>query len=149
MKKKFVECMPGTMNQDPDQWIQGLELKERKVERLDQKMSEVDLIIHILHNFPVEYETTLELLEDGPANEVATLDTAKEKLRTKFIRLNKDKHQGDNALFSRDRNQNYKGICTYCGIHGHKGSKCRKRLSKKVQMEERFMCQILHSFSGL
>jgi hypothetical protein len=135
--------MLGTMNQDPDQWIQGFELKERKVERLDQKMSEADLIIHILHNFPEEYEATLELLEDGPANK------AKEKLRTKFIRLNKDKFQYDNALFSRDRNQNYKVICTYCGIHGHKESKCRKRLSKKVQNGRKVHVSDPSVFSGL
>ena len=87
MKKEFVEYKLESMNQDPDQWILGLELKNRKLEILGQKMSEMDLIIHILYNLPEEYKTTLELLENDLENDVATLDRVKEKLRTKFIRL--------------------------------------------------------------
>jgi hypothetical protein len=49
-----------------------------------------------------------------------------------IIRLNKDKPQSDNALFSRDKNQKYKCLYSYCGIYGHLGSECRKKLGKKV-----------------
>jgi gag-polypeptide of LTR copia-type len=89
MKKEFVSCKLESRNQDPDQWIQGLELKKRKLEILGQKMSEMDLIIHILHNRPEEYKVTLELLKNNL--EMMWALTVKEKLRIKFIRLNKDK----------------------------------------------------------
>jgi hypothetical protein len=26
-----------------------------------------------------------------------------------------------------------RGLCSYCGIYGHKGSECKKRLGKKVE----------------
>ena len=49
---------------DPDIWIQGLEALRRKLEILGHKISEMDLIIHIMHNLPQEYETTVEFIEN-------------------------------------------------------------------------------------
>ena len=47
MKKEFVAYHLESTKQDPDQWIQGLELKKRKLEILGQKTSEMDLFFHI------------------------------------------------------------------------------------------------------
>ena len=48
---------------------------------MGHSISDIDLIIHILHNLPEEYETTIELLENDLENELASLDRVKEKLR--------------------------------------------------------------------
>jgi Zinc knuckle len=82
---------------------------------------------------------------------VAMLDCVKEKLRTKFKRLQRGKSMSDNALQVSDKMKNvqgkapknqdgalmnggkapaYKGLCTYCGIYGHKANNCMKRLNK-------------------
>jgi hypothetical protein len=66
MKKGFVECKLESTNQ-------GLELKKRKLEILEQWMSEMDQIIHILHNLPGEYNTTLELFKNDLKNECGLL----------------------------------------------------------------------------
>ena len=116
--------------EDPDQWIQNLEQMRRKLQILGSSMSDMDLMIHILHNLPNEYETTLELLENDLENEVASLDRIKEKLRTKFERMGKSRNPMDGALVSSSKPQKYKGLCSYCGIYGHRGTECRKRLSK-------------------
>jgi len=49
MKKQFNNCKLEDAGKDPDQWIQELEIMKRKLEILGNKMSEMDLIIHILH----------------------------------------------------------------------------------------------------
>jgi hypothetical protein len=36
----------------------------------------------------------------------------------------------DGALINGGKAQAYKGLCTYCGIYGHKASNCLKRLNK-------------------
>jgi hypothetical protein len=61
----------------------------RELEILGNGISEMDLIIHILHNLPEEYKTTIELLENDLESDIATLERVKEKLRTKFNRINK------------------------------------------------------------
>ena len=48
---------------------------------MGHSISDIDLIIHILHNLPEEYETTIELLENDLEDELASLDRVKEKLR--------------------------------------------------------------------
>jgi gag-polypeptide of LTR copia-type len=127
---------------------------KRRLQILGHQISKMDLIIHILQNLPKEYETTLERLENDLENDVATLDRVKEKLRTKFERLQRGKSMPDNALLVNEKtksvqgkstpapkgqdgalincgkSQAYKGVCTYCGIYGHKASNCLKRLNK-------------------
>ena len=154
MKKEFVQNVLPSVSHDPDVWIQSLENMKRRLQILGHQMSEMDLIIHILQNLPKEYETTLELLENDLENDVATLDRVKEKLRTKFERLQRGKSMSDNALLAGEKvkngqgkttqapktqdgalinggkGQTYKGLCTYCGVYGHRANSCLKRLNK-------------------
>ena len=49
---------------------------------MGHSISDIDLTIHILHNLPEEYETTIELLENDLENELASLDRVKENERS-------------------------------------------------------------------
>ena len=126
-KKEFVESKLEDISMDPDIWIQGLETLRRRLKILGHKVSKMDLIIHIMNNLPQEYETTIEFIENELETEIAMLERVKEKLRTKFERLNKSMNENEKALVSF---QKYKGHCSYCGKYGHMGVECRKRLGK-------------------
>jgi hypothetical protein len=99
----------------------------RRPEILGHKISEMDLIIHILHNLPREYKSTIEFIENELEVDTGSLERVREKLRLKFERISKTLKENEKALVSF---QKYEGNCTYCGIYGHKGSECRKRLNK-------------------
>jgi gag-polypeptide of LTR copia-type len=126
-KREFVESRLEDISIDTDVWIQGLETLRRRLELLGHKISEMDLIIHIIHNLPREYETTIEFIENELEMDTASLDRVRERLRSKFERISKTFKENEKALVSF---QKYKGNCTYCGIYGHKGSECRKRISQ-------------------
>jgi hypothetical protein len=103
-----------------------LETLRRRLEIYGHKISEMDLIIHIIHNLPREYETTIKFIENELEMDTGSLGRVRERLRLKFERISKTFKENDKALVSF---QKYKGNCTYCGIYGRKGSECRKRLS--------------------
>ena len=126
-KKEFVESKLEDISMDPDIWIQGLETLRRRLKILGHKVSEMNLIIHIMHNLPQEYETTVEFIENELEMEIATLERVKEKLRTKFERLNKSMNENEKALVSF---QKYKGHYSYCGKYGHRGAECQKKAGK-------------------
>jgi len=120
VKKEFVDSKLDDINKDPDQWIQELELLKRKLEILGGPITEMDLIIHIFHNLPEEYETAIEFIENELENDTATLEKVKERLRTKFERIKKYHPSNERALINRDLSKKYKGLCSFCGIYGHK-----------------------------
>jgi gag-polypeptide of LTR copia-type len=126
-KREFVESRLEDISINPDVWIQGLETLRRRLEILGHKISEMDLIIHIIHNLPSEYETNIEFIENELEMDTGSLDRVRERLRSKFERICKTFKENEKALVSF---QKYKGNCTYCGIYGHKGSECRKRISQ-------------------
>ena len=70
----------------PAIWIQGLENLRRRLEILGHKISEMDVIIHIIHNLLQGYETIVELLENELEMQTATLERVRERPRTKFER---------------------------------------------------------------
>jgi gag-polypeptide of LTR copia-type len=128
-RKQFVESKLDDIRMDPDEWIQNLELLKRRLEILGAIVSEMDLIIHIMHNLPAEYETTIEFIENELESNTTTLERVKERLQTKLERLSKFFGAKEQALLNRDSFQTYKGLCSFCVIYGHKGSDCRKRMA--------------------
>jgi hypothetical protein len=78
LKKQFLENKLRDSNQYPDQWIQILEGIQKKLQILGHKISEMDMIIHILQNLTKEYDTTAEILENNLDNDLASLDRVKE-----------------------------------------------------------------------
>jgi hypothetical protein len=85
VKRELVKCKLYLVLHDPDHWILDLELIWIRG-RCKHTMFEREMIHHILHNLPVEYQMILLLFENDLENEFATLDSMKVKLRTKFER---------------------------------------------------------------
>jgi gag-polypeptide of LTR copia-type len=84
----------------------------RKLQILGHSLSEMDLIIHILYNLPEEYSTTVEMIENDFELDLATLERVKEKLRIKFERINQLRVEHGKALFNREKQKKYKGLCS-------------------------------------
>ena len=56
------------------------------------------------------------------------MDRVKEKLRSKFEKIQRSKPIKDGALMANGaRMGKFKGSCAYCGVYGHKISQCLKR----------------------
>jgi gag-polypeptide of LTR copia-type/Zinc knuckle len=127
-KKEFTDSKLEDITQDPDEWIQSLEILRQRLAVLGHPVSEMDLIIHIVHNLPEEYENTVEFIQNELEDSEISLDKVKERLRMKFERLKTSSLKVEKALVSIGK---FKGNCSYCGIYGHKGKDCRKRLNLK------------------
>ena len=84
----------------------------RKLQILGHSLSEMDLIIHILYNLPEEYSTTVEMIENDFELDLATLERVKVKLRIKFERINQSRVTHGKALFNREKQKKYKGLCS-------------------------------------
>jgi heme exporter protein D len=120
-------------------------------------VSEMDIIIHIIHSLPQEYETIIEFLENEIKMETSTLERVRKRLRMKFDRISKSIKENEKALVSF---QKYKGNCT-CGIYGHNGADCQKRLGKVEQSKSQdqnggpnkkgggFSCYVCHETGHL
>ena len=104
--------------EDPDEWINKLQLVRRRLKVFGANISEDDLILHILNNLPKTYETTEEICEDDLTRGILTFETLRERLRAKFRRSKtSDSAKRDEvALFTKQ----FKGTCNVCGKIGHK-----------------------------
>jgi gag-polypeptide of LTR copia-type len=83
-KREFVESRLEDILINPDIWIQGLETLRRRLEILGYKISEMDLIIHIIYNLPSEYKTTIHFIENELEMDTGSLERVRERLRSKF-----------------------------------------------------------------
>jgi gag-polypeptide of LTR copia-type len=81
LNKELNNCIPGNASREPNQWIQK--------HAMGNNMSEMTLIIHVLHYLPSNYETIVENLETELERDKATLERVKEKLRSGFKPLGK------------------------------------------------------------
>jgi hypothetical protein len=127
-KKEFVDSKLEDVTMDPDEWIQNLEILRQRLMILGHPISEMDLIIHVMHNLPEEYENTIEIIQNEMENTDISFEKVKEKLRMKYERLSTNFMKTDKALVSFGK---FKGNCTYCGVYGHKGKDCRKKKNHK------------------
>jgi hypothetical protein len=88
LRKEFNLCALKNVNQDPDKWINELELLKRKLEAMNHQMTELDMIIHILNNLPHEYENVIESLETDLNDDIfVDLEKVRAKLRAKYLRI--------------------------------------------------------------
>ncbi len=101
---------------------------KRRLETMGTKLTERDLMIHILGTLPKAYKTTVDLAEKDLMAGSLTIEGLKELLRTKFEKL-KGSNNNDFALFTKQ----FKGACKVCRKIGHKGEDCFKleKTSKK------------------
>ena len=129
LKKKFNQLILNDVKMDPDPWIIELELLRRRINLIsDGKITEVDLLIHILSNLPSEYDNLVENMECriGSSTNEVTMNELKERLRARYSRLNKsdgDKNEvtSENVMFTKA----FKGRCNKCGAYGHKAANSR------------------------
>jgi len=75
LKREFAESKMGDKSDDPDAWITELEILRQKLGRLGSPIDDDDMIIHILNNLPVEYETIVEMSEKALGSTEADLPT--------------------------------------------------------------------------
>ena len=72
-------------DEDPDIWVNSLELMRRKLKNVDVEVNDKDLMLHILNNIPQkEYETTIKLCEEELTRNALKIDTLKDRLRAKY-----------------------------------------------------------------
>jgi mannose-6-phosphate isomerase-like protein (cupin superfamily) len=131
LKKELIKSKVKGLSNDPDQSIQSIDIMKRTLEILGHGITEMDIIIHILHNLPEEYETLIKLLENDLESDTAALERVKEKLRAKFNRINRSQtlllNRSEKALIKREKGKRYKALCSHCGIYEHRGIECRRR----------------------
>jgi hypothetical protein len=130
IKREFSQCSL-KRERDPEDWINQLLLMNRRLEGIGYKMSEMEIIVHILNKLPREYESVVEQIE-GDLNNGLTVDLekVKNKLRSKFGRIKNNIFKipsriTEGALFA--VKEGFKGNCRKCGEYGHKAAKCPKR----------------------
>jgi hypothetical protein len=134
LKSEFNNKVLKNANQDPDVWLTELEDLRMQLMNAGSKMSEDELLEHVLNNLPKEYEVVVSKLEDRLGNSVngLTIEDVRNELNLKFQRLNKGRNHaslnsngndGETALFA----GGFKGKCNGCGEWGHKRAQCPNR----------------------
>jgi len=63
LKREFKNCILNDPTMDPNEWVSNLERIRQLLIPLNSPISDEDLIIHILNNFPKEYENMVEKME--------------------------------------------------------------------------------------
>ena len=142
LKKEFTNKRVEDVSQDLDEWITELESLRVQMDNIDiaSKMTDRDLMIHIMNSLPEQYDPIVDNLEirlmkkdDDP--EKLTLDDLREKLSDRYARIiDKEEHKNeqDKGLSGNFQKQ-FKGTCRYCGKFGHKAIECRSRLQDEAR----------------
>jgi hypothetical protein len=127
IKREFSQCIL-KRERNPEDWINQLLLMNRRMEGMGYKMSEMEIIVHILNNLPREYESVVEQIEGDLDNGLTVdLDKVKNKLRSKFGRIKNQVFKNpsrvtEGSLFAGQ--EGFKDHCRKCGEYGHKAAKC-------------------------
>ena len=62
LKKEFMECKLDDYKHDPDEWLIRLETLKWKLKSLGHhEVNKEDMMGHILHHLPAEYENTIDM----------------------------------------------------------------------------------------
>ena len=104
--------------EDPDAYVNGLLHKKRQLEVMGTKLSERDVMIHILGSLPSAYDTMVDMAEKDLISGTLTIEILRELLRTKYEKLKGGNE--DVSLFTKQ----FKKSCTICGKIGHKSVDC-------------------------
>ena len=119
-------------DEDPDEWITKLEIIRRKLIALGVKMDEEEIILQVLQNLPSQYEAVITICEDDLSNGLLSLESLRERLRSKYNRIRKEKKESDEAV-ALMMTRKFKGMCNVCGKIGHKGTDCFTLPKNKTQ----------------
>ncbi len=140
LKREFAGCRP-QRGQDPDMWLMELEYIRQRLDKMDCKMQEEDLIAHIVSNLGKEYDQLVNVLEGEL--EGITMNKLRERIRSYYGRVIKRRGAEviaeDHALWHQANKESkgshlhkFKGRCKKCGKYGHKATHCRpERIGKE------------------
>ena len=135
LKREFNVCTLSSVSKDPDEWLSMLECIHQQLRVMQSVITDTDLMIHVLNNLPVEYETLVEKLEmeiEARVNPL-TLEGLQAQIRSKYQCLQKTtggKTEDETALVARFT-KGFKGRCRSCGMFGHKAMDCKTRGTDK------------------
>ena len=91
LKSEFQKMKLVDPNEDPDPWMNKMELIRRRLQIMKSKIDKEDLMLQILNNLPREYKTVIELCEKELTKGTLTLATLKTRIRTRYQRIVKKK----------------------------------------------------------
>ena len=160
-KKRFDNSRLGSVENDPDDWISELEGLAIEIESIDpdSAIKERDLIVKVLNNLPPEYDVILDGLETQlkkTGDEALTLEEVREKLSTRFERINANKEEEADieedkafAVFKQQLRNGHKtgdgsetnkkeftGRCWYCNKKGHVALDCTELKKAMIAMKK-------------
>ena len=149
LKRQFTNSNLTDWKKDPDDWITELDILQTQLEEMGHTISDKDLMIHILNNFPTEYKSKVASLVKDLDNEDCPLTLAQmtNELNFKYKKICKkneydpesgeQKRKGknnanDTALIVRGF-KGFRGRCHFYGNFGHEQSECPFKSSNENQ----------------
>ena len=122
--------------EDPDEWIEELDIIRYRLGGLGVQISEEELVLQIIEGLPSMYDSLVVLLNGRNNKGELTLIELREKLKTFYDRHtrrsgrktdDKDVAGEETALVA----GTFKGRCRGCGEYGHKKADCPKEKSNR------------------
>ena len=111
--------------------IEVLAMEINAMTKSTSDISDHDLMAHILNNLPKDYDAITDGMERDFNEDTLTLDTLREKLQSRYKRLNQIEYDEENdsspeqALVAINNfKRRFKGICWVCGKRGHRSREC-------------------------
>jgi len=139
LKGRFTQNVLKHWKKDPDDWFTSLETMRTRLYKMNHSISDEDLMIHIVHNLPKEYDDCIMEWERriGNPRDPLTVDDLRDELGLKYDMILKrknirvkdefdisddgsDEEGQETALIAKA----YKGRCYNCGNFGHKKANC-------------------------
>lgn len=118
----------------PDDFMMKIEVLAMEINAMTKSTSDIsdhDLMAHILNNLPKDYDAITDGMERDFNEDTLTLDTLREKLQSRYKRLNQIEYDEENdsspeqALVAINNfKRRFKGICWVCGKRGHRSREC-------------------------
>ena len=131
LKRDLMKCSLKDGKDDPDVWITKLEDYRARINEIvtdaADKMTDKEMMLHILNNVPKDYDIEVSKFEDKLENGTLTLETIRSGFNLRFEKNNEDageKEEEETALGAFAKQ--FKGKCWKCGTYGHKGADCKK-----------------------
>ena len=126
LSNEFINSKLTDITEDPEEWIVELEILRARLDHMKYPITDLHLMIHVLHNIPEQYYLVVKadekLLSD--ANNSLTIKTLKTDLHDKWVRLGlrNRTHEVEGEAFIGPKQ--FKGRCNNCGKWGHKAADC-------------------------